>query len=114
MNLLLQADAFKSNFVYFSESKPNALFDGTYTKVNYCNDFFTMNGIHISLSNVRHETIVRIEADILNAYTNYMNKPTIKTTKLADTKYGAETYLKITGVWENTNGEIGLSYKILL
>jgi hypothetical protein len=113
MNLLLQSEAFKSNFVYFSESKPNALFDGTYTKVNYCNDFFTMNGIHIALNNTRHETVVRIETDILNAYSEYVNRPTIKTTKLADTKYGTETYLKISGVWENTNGEIGLSFKVL-
>jgi hypothetical protein len=114
MNLLLFIDAVKSQFVYFSETKSNILFDGTFTKVNYCNDFFTMYGVHIYMNNVNLETISRIENEILNAYSNYVNKPLIKNLKLVDdVKLVQGSQLKISGIWENNMGEVGLSYKIM-
>ncbi len=113
MNLLLNPDAVKSQFVYFIETKPNVLFSGTFTKINYCNDFFTMYGMHISLNNMRFDTVQRIETDILNAYAQYTGKPVIKNYKLAtDPKLALNTSVKISGIWENDNGEIGLSYKL--
>ncbi len=114
MNLLLQAEAVKPQYIYFIETKPNILFDGTFTKVNYCNDFYTMYGVHISVENVRIDTITRIELDILNAYSEYIGKPVIKNLRLAnDVKLASCRQLKISGIWENNNGEIGLSYKLI-
>ena len=114
MNLLLHAEAIKPQFIYFSETKPNVLFDGKFTKINYCNDFFTMYGIHISLNNIKYEIIQQIETNILNAYMAYIGKPVIKNYKLSnDIKIASYSSIKISGVWENNNGEIGISYKLV-
>ena len=70
--------------------------------------------MHIYVNNVNLETISRIESDILNAYSQYVNKPVIKNMKLAsDTKMVLGSQLKISGVWENETGEVGLLYKIV-
>ena len=135
MNILLKHTEFNKNAIQFLETKPNMLFDGLFTKLNYCDDFMVMYGIYLD---VPVETGVRpiiasdvltqfelIERELINEYIEHRelsNK--IITNKFSDfvrSKYDIRdscsgeslAVLKISGIWENTNGEIGLSFKLL-
>ncbi len=113
MELHLNIDAVKINFIYFIETRPNVLFNGTFTKINYCNDFFTMYGLHIYINNFNLESIARLESSVLDAYAEHVGHSVFKSAKLVnDTKLSSNMQIKISGVWENDNNEIGLSYKI--
>ena len=133
MNLLLDLKTLLPTNVFFMETKPNMLFDGIFTKINYCDEFFTMYGVYVSIpveivpyskpkidANVLN-TLVKMESDILNLYAKSKpvgSKITYKLaeflqTKMAISPVGKEktNCLKISGVWENRNNEIGLSFK---
>jgi hypothetical protein len=75
-----------------------------------------MYGMHISLNNIKYDTIHNIETVILDAYMEYTGKPVIKNYKLSNDKILLHSVsrpsVKISGVWENKNGEIGISYKL--
>jgi hypothetical protein len=149
------------------------LFDGIFTKINYCDEFFTMYGIYINIpveisqtlhictptlsadlsdkSNNYHalfqsqgdirkckglkpkidtpmfSTLNKLETDILTSYMK--SKPTqkpktiiYKLTDFLQTKFTVcnniivgekANNLKISGIWENKNNEIGLSFKFI-
>jgi len=133
MNLLLDLKNVSVTNVYFMETKPNMLFDGIFTKINYCDEFFTMYGIYVSVpveivsyakpkidTNVLN-AVLKLESDILKMYAK--SKPigykiTYKLAEFLQTKFtvspisGEKTNcLKISGIWENRNNEIGLSFK---
>ena len=66
--------------MFFTETNPNLIFDGIFTKMNYCDEFFTMYGIYINVpcvfvpyakSKIDISTLnalIKIEYDILNLY----------------------------------------------
>jgi hypothetical protein len=133
MNLLLDLKNVSVTNVYFMETKPNMLFDGIFTKINYCDEFFTMYGIYVSVpveivsydkpkidTNVLN-ALLKLEFDILKLYSK--TKPlgykiTYKLAEFMQTKFtispitGEKTNcLKISGIWENRNNELGLSFK---
>ena len=133
MNLLLDLKNVSTTNIFFMETKPNMLFDGIFTKINYCDEFFTMYGIYVSVpveivsyakpkidTNVLN-ALLKLESDILKLYAK--SKPigykiTYKLAEFLQTKFtvspitGDKTNsLKISGIWENRNNEIGLSFK---
>ena len=100
------------------ETKPNMLFDGIFTKINYCEEFFTMYGIYIYVSTEgihAMNTLVKLETELLNMYGK--SKPlgfkmVLKLSELLHTKTKDKVIgLKISGIWENKNNEYGLSFK---
>ena len=133
MNLLLDLKTLLPTNVFFMETKPNMLFDGIFTKINYCDEFFTMYGVYVSVpielmpyakSKIDASTVnalIKLESDILHMYAK--TKPAgskiayklaeFLQTKMAISPVGKEktNCLKISGVWENRNNEIGLSFK---
>lgn len=46
--LILPLNEITEDNIYFLDSKKNILMDGTFTKLNFMNEWFTMNGIYIS------------------------------------------------------------------
>ena len=137
MNLLLELPCISVNNVYFMETRPNMLFEGIFTKINYCDEFFTMYGIYINIpveisqtlkpkiDTPLFSTLSKLETDILTSYMK--SKPThkpktiiYKLTEFLQTKFVVcnnvivdekLNSLKISGIWENKNNEIGLSFK---
>ena len=49
MNILLKHTNFAKSSIQFLETKPNMLFDGLFTKMNYGNDFMVMYGVFIDV-----------------------------------------------------------------
>ena len=49
MNILIKHANFAKSSIQFLETKPNMLFDGLFTKMNYGNDFMVMYGIFIDV-----------------------------------------------------------------
>ena len=137
MNLLLELPCISVSNVYFMETRPNMLFEGIFTKINYCDEFFTMYGIYINIpveisqtlkpkiDTLMFSTLSKLETDILTSYMK--SKPThkpktiiYKLTEFLQTKFVVcnnvivdekLNSLKISGIWENKNNEIGLSFK---
>ena len=137
MNLLLELPCISVSNVYFMETRPNMLFEGIFTKINYCDEFFTMYGIYINIPVEISQTfkqkidaalfsmLSKLETDILTSYMK--SKPTqkpktiiYKLTEFLQTKFTVcnnvivdekSNSLKISGIWENKNNEIGLSFK---
>jgi hypothetical protein len=133
MNLLLELKNVSISNVFFMETKPNMLFDGIFTKINYCDEFFTMYGVYVSVPieivpyskpkidvNVLN-TLVKMESEILNFYAKSKpagSKITYKLAEFLQTKFVVSPIskektncLKISGIWENRNNELGLSFK---
>jgi len=137
MNVLLDLENINLNNIFFTETRQNMMFDGIFTKILYCDEFFTMYGIFLNIS-MQHATaptakpqidastfdaLVELEANILKAYVGAKKnvRPNI-THKLADllkAKFQVNplqnektTCLKISGIWENNQtNEVGLSFK---
>lgn len=133
MNLLLELKNVSISNVFFMETKPNMLFDGIFTKINYCDEFFTMYGVYVNVpveivpyskpkidANILN-VLLKLESDILNLYAKSKpvgSKITYKLAEFLQTKFltspvnGDKTNcLKISGIWENRNNELGLSFK---
>ena len=133
MNLLLDLKNVLIANVFFMETKPNMLFDGIFTKINYCDEFFTMYGVYVNVpvepvlyakskidANIV-AALVKMESDILHMYAKTKpagSKITYKLAEFLQTKMSVgpiskekTNCLKISGVWENRNNEIGLSFK---
>ena len=136
MNILLDLENVNMNNVFFTETKQNMMFDGIFTKLLYCDDFFTMYGIYINI-HVHHSAnskphidahtynaLMKLETNILHAYIKMKKhmQSTSMTYKLAEllkTKFQISNLqnektncLKISGVWENNQtSEVGLSFK---
>jgi hypothetical protein len=139
MNILLDMHNVNVNNILFAETKPNMMFDGVFTKILYCDEFFTMYGIYINVpitnssSTVKpsinaqiFNSLVKLEDSILNAYAK--SRPiqhrivTHRLSELLKAKFSTSSatantenanYLKISGIWENNKtNEVGLSFKI--
>ena len=146
MNLAFELNQFCGNHIFFMDTKPNSLIDGLFTKVNYCDEQFTMNGVYLTLPGevldvapsahkMRIESgfyraLCEIEQEMLRSYLIVRNnKPVgslIAQNKLSETmqaKYDivsakpnwkqGQILIKISGIWENKQGHVGLSYRII-
>ena len=119
MNLLLDLKTICTANVFFMETKPNMLFDGIFTKINYCEEFFTMYGIYINVSadDFTQSTLIKLESELLSIYgksKSPSSKPILKLAEHLQSKFTAKdkiNCLKISGIWENKNNEYGLSFK---
>jgi hypothetical protein len=136
MNLLLDLENVNTNNIFFTETRQNMMFEGFFTKILYCDEFFTMYGIYVNVS-IQHtapntkpqissstlNALLELETNILKAYVSAKKNtfPNI-TYKLADmlkTKFQVGSLqnektscLKISGIWENNQtNEVGLSFK---
>ncbi len=116
MNLVLDPNDLCVSNIFFMETKPNMIFDGIFTKINYCDEFFTMHGIYINISQKPDIGILaKLESDILNIYNGESkplgSKPIFKLVDFIQNKVaGKPGFLKISGVWKNNNNEYGLSF----
>jgi hypothetical protein len=137
MNLALTHSQFSSDRIFFMDSKPNSLIDGLFTKINYCDEQLTMNGIFIisqyeigtninqksKMESSQYRSLSEIENDILRAYCKTPKTLSNKLSEALNSKYdivGTKTVgkidniiIKISGIWENKTGQIGLSYRII-
>ena len=138
MNILIKSENFSKNSVHYLETKPNMIFEGLFTKVNYCDDFMVMYGVYLDIPIQQVENSSKpcvscatllnfqsIELDMLRGYLEYrgIKENVIYTHKLSEyiqTKYDvcdscsgeSLAILKISGIWENVSGEVGLSFKV--
>ena len=127
MNLLLDLKTLLPTNVFFMETKPNMLFDGIFTKINYCEEFFTMYGIYINIptdvtqpkiDTLTMNALVKLETELLNMYGKSKplgSKMVFKLSEFLQTKFTIKDKsisLKISGIWENRNNEYGLSFKL--
>jgi hypothetical protein len=138
MNILIKSDNFSKNSVNYLETKPNMMFDGLFTKMNYCDDFMVMYGVYLDIpiqviennmkpiiSSASFAVFQSIEHDILSGYLEYRrikgNAICAKLSEYIQTKYDvcescsgeSLAILKISGIWENAIGEVGLSFKVV-
>ena len=137
MNLLLDLENVNTNNIFFTETRQNMMFDGVFTKILYCDEFFTMYGIYLNvfiqqttpntkpqIDQASYNALVQLETNILSAYTktkkNVRPNVTYKLGELLKTKFqqvgslqnDKTNCLKISGVWENNQtNEVGLSFK---
>jgi hypothetical protein len=136
MNILLDLENININNIFFTETKQNMMFDGFFTKLLYCDDFFTMYGIYINIyiqqittntkpqiNTLTYNALMQLETNILNAYIKMKKHEhpnvTYKLAELLKTKFQVNNLqnektncLKISGIWENNQTkEIGLSFK---
>lgn len=49
MNLVLKIEQFEPLCLFFRDTKKNILMDGNFTKLIYSHEWFTMNGIYLSI-----------------------------------------------------------------
>jgi hypothetical protein len=136
MNLLLDLENVNMSNIFFTETKQNMIFDGVFTKLLYCDDFFTMYGIYINvfiqqttantkpqINSDTYNALVKLEIDILEAYVktkkHVQTNVTYKLAELLKTKFQINNLqnektncLKISGIWENNQTkEFGISFK---
>ena len=139
MNLAITPSQFMANRIFLMDKKPNSLIDGLFTKINYCDEQMTMNGIYIlsyctsatsatatkhKMESTQYRILTELENEILRTYPNL--DPKNITNKLSDalnSKYDIvgtkpagkpeNVLIKISGIWENKAGQIGLSYRIV-
>ncbi len=142
MNIAFNLNQFRCENIFLMETKPNSLIDGLFTKINYCDEQFTMNGLYFTfpcecvehrarIESAHYRSLCEIEQELLRAYLNVRNnKPVgslVAQNKLSETiqaKYEivsvakpawncVQIVIKISGIWENKQGQVGLSYRIL-
>ena len=146
MNLAFELNQFCGNHIFFMDTKPNSLIDGLFTKVNYCDEQFTMNGIYLTfpgevldatpsahkmrIESSFYRNMCEIEQEMLRSYLIVRNNKPVgsliaqnKLSETIQTKYDivgvkptwkqGQIVIKISGIWENKQGHVGLSYRIL-
>lgn len=120
---VLDIHRYNSNHFYFLEHTPNIIIDGSFTKVIYTGEDFTMNGIYvyIPLENSALESninlIEKLEIQLLTQYGKHTNRHKTQTLGLitqilykTNRLYLKKMLLNISGVWENET-HVGLTYK---
>ena len=141
MNLAFNLNQYRGDHIFFMDTKPNSLIEGLFTKVNYCDEQFSMNGLYLTfpgevldvatpprktrMESGFYRALCEIEQELLRTYVNLRGTKTIQT-KLGEALHAkyeivggksswkqAPIVIKISGVWENKQGHVGLSYRIL-
>jgi len=93
---------YNKNHIYFLEPKPNLLIQGTFTKMIYTGEDFTINGIY--LYNTLNENLLEtFETEVLDHYAKHTNtsKEPTKHVLTSPHKRSSSQILKLSGVWEN-------------
>lgn len=140
MNALIKIHDFSKDNLSFLDTKPNTLINGLFTKINYSDAYLTMYGLYVNIpfeqnphKNKINAGVFRllcdIENNILNDYINFRKLDAEKTciaikfgeylqnrfeiVNTAVVSTSACAYIKVSGVWENITGNIGLSFRII-
>lgn len=128
--LTICPEQYSDNKVYFAEPKINSVIDGLFSKITYSDESFCMHGLYISIpicSKVIHSStliaINNIEKSLLSIYSN-KDTNVCRLVDVLQSKFAVSSVvapqglssilvIKISGVWENRQGNIGLSFRIL-
>jgi hypothetical protein len=137
MNIAFNLNQFRSDHIFFMDTKPNSLIDGLFTKLNYCDEQFSMNGLYLTFPGEACDSAglthrVRIESSYYRALCEIEQELLrMRGGKIIQGKLGEALHakyeivgtkltgpqmpimIKISGVWENKQGHVGLSYRIL-
>jgi hypothetical protein len=140
MNALLKIHEYSKEKLSFLDTKNNTLISGLFTKINYSDALITMYGVYINIPieiNIQkhkinsgvYRLLCEIETDILSDYVKFRKFAADKTNtsikigeylqnrfeivNTANISKDISSYIKISGVWENTSGNIGLSFRII-
>jgi hypothetical protein len=140
MNALLKIHEYSKDKLSFLDTKNNTLISGLFTKINYSDALITMYGVYINIPieiNIQkykinsgvYRLLCEIETDILSDYVKFRKFAADKTNtsikigeylqnrfeivNTANVSKDVCSYIKISGVWENTSGNIGLSFRII-
>jgi hypothetical protein len=136
MNLAFNLNQFRSDHIFFMDTKPNSLIDGLFTKLNYCDEQFSMNGLYLTFPGEVHDSAsahkTRIESSYYRAMCEIEQELLrMRGAKSIQSKLGEALHakyeivgtkltgpqmpilVKISGVWENKQGHVGLSYRII-
>jgi len=137
MNIAFNLNQFRSDHIFFMDTKPNSLIEGLFTKLNYCDEQFSMNGLYLTFMGEAQDAgapthKVRIESSYYRALCEIEQELLrMRGAKTIQCKLGealhakyeivgtkptwklAPIVIKISGVWENKQGHVGLSYRIL-
>ncbi len=131
MNILaIYPNQFSLDCVQFLEPRVNSIIDGYFSKLMFGNELFLTNGISIciplhlkSVCSDHLAMLHKIEIDILSMYSNTAIQPTnSRIVDFLQSKYNTcnilapqglteNILIKISGVWENKQGAIGLSFR---
>ena len=134
MNIAFNLNQFRSDHIFFMDTKPNSLIEGLFTKLNYCDEQFSMNGLYLTFMGEAQDAgapthKVRIESSYYRALCEIEQELLrMRGAKTIQCKLGealhakyeivgtkptwklAPIVIKISGVWENEAG-CGLTYK---
>ena len=140
MNALINTNDFSKDNLSFLDTKPNTLISGHFTKINYSDEFLTMYGLYVNIpfeinanKNKITVCVFRLLCDIeINILADYIKFRKLDPEKVnVAIKFGeylqnrfeivntsnnsemAAAYIKVSGVWENTTGNMGLSFRII-
>lgn len=140
MNALIKTHDFSKDNLSFLDTKPNTLISGLFTKINYSDAFLTMYGLYVNIpfeinanKNKLNISVFRLLCDIeINILADYIKFRKLDPEKVnVAIKFGeylqnrfeivntannsdtASAYIKVSGVWENTTGNMGLSFRII-
>ena len=137
MNIAFNLNQFRVDHIFFMETKPNSLIDGLFTKLNYCDEQFSMNGLYLTFPGEVQDSAganhrIRIESSYYRALCEIEQELLrMRGAKSIQGKLGEALHakyeivgtkltgpqmpilVKISGVWENKQGHVGLSYRIL-
>jgi hypothetical protein len=140
MNALIKTHDFSKDNLSFLDTKPNTLISGLFTKINYSDAFLTMYGLYVNIpfeinanKNKLNISVFRLLCDIeINILADYIKFRKLDPEKVnVAIKFGeylqnrfeivntannsemAAAYIKVSGVWENTTGNMGLSFRII-
>ena len=117
----IDLNACNPNHFYFLEQNTNLIIDGTFSKMVYTAESFTINSIYILVrfeNGIHFNKLRQLERQILSQYMNHTNttKETIlglnnllisKKNKIVS---HPKKLLKISGVWENDT-QFGLTFR---
>ena len=113
MILAIPLSAYNIQCVLFLHPIKNKLIDNaTFTKIVYSPQCTALNGIYIYIKDHSVESILKIEKDILSAYSSFSSGEPSYVMAKGLNRYEYNKILKISGIWENEK-QYGLAYKII-
>ena len=112
MILVIPLSGFNIQFILFLSPIKNKLIENaTFTKIVYSPQHMALNGVYIYIKDHSMDSILKIEKDILNAYSVFTSAEPSYVMSKGLNRYDYKI-LKISGIWENEK-QYGLAYKII-
>jgi hypothetical protein len=126
--LAIYPNQFNTNCINLLEPRPNSIIDGCFSKLLFGDELFLMHGLTICVPvcakaiHIDHiNAITNIELSLLSLYSNnvftvsrIVETLTLRysiTNILAPQGLSENLLIKISGIWENKQGNIGLSFR---